>query len=180
MLLAIAETDTRVDVTSRYDMADMACGTSNHCFELRSGLPRECAADDTSACSSLCGSGKTNRCAGHEAVLNALWWLVWDRTGSDYHTPAGATVMRTKGNLSTCGTYVSLSAQSSGYGRGLAVAPPRGSLGPSLHEQTASGGRISMKNPLISVIMPSYNHALYISAAIESVLSQTVGDLELV
>src|SRR6266480_4353884 len=34
--------------------------------------------------------------------------------------------------------------------------------------------------PLASVVMLSYNHAPYLPAAIESVLTQTVGDLELV
>ena len=34
--------------------------------------------------------------------------------------------------------------------------------------------------PLVSVIMPSYNHEKYISTAIESVLNQTAGDLELI
>lgn len=34
--------------------------------------------------------------------------------------------------------------------------------------------------PVVSVIMPSYNHAAYIGQAIESVLSQTLADLELV
>jgi GT2 family glycosyltransferase len=35
-------------------------------------------------------------------------------------------------------------------------------------------------SPLVSVIIPSYNHAPYLSAAIDSVLAQTVEDLELV
>jgi glycosyltransferase involved in cell wall biosynthesis len=34
--------------------------------------------------------------------------------------------------------------------------------------------------PRVSVIMPSYNHARYIGEAIESVLAQTMGDLELI
>lgn len=34
--------------------------------------------------------------------------------------------------------------------------------------------------PLVSVLMPSYNHAPYLSAAIESVLAQTLTDLELI
>src|SRR3954465_12690440 len=34
--------------------------------------------------------------------------------------------------------------------------------------------------PLVSVVMLSYNHAPYLPAAIESVLGQTVEDLELV
>lgn len=34
--------------------------------------------------------------------------------------------------------------------------------------------------PLVSVIMPSYNHEKYISESIESVLGQTLGDLELI
>jgi predicted SAM-dependent methyltransferase len=34
--------------------------------------------------------------------------------------------------------------------------------------------------PIVSVIMPSYNHARYVRTAVESVLSQTVGDLELI
>jgi len=34
--------------------------------------------------------------------------------------------------------------------------------------------------PLVSVIMPSYNHDRYISEAIESVLNQTFGDFELI
>jgi glycosyltransferase involved in cell wall biosynthesis len=34
--------------------------------------------------------------------------------------------------------------------------------------------------PLISVLMPSYNHEKYIAESIESVLSQTVSDLELI
>jgi glycosyltransferase involved in cell wall biosynthesis len=33
---------------------------------------------------------------------------------------------------------------------------------------------------LVSVIMPSYNHALYISEAIESVLEQNIRDIELI
>jgi len=32
---------------------------------------------------------------------------------------------------------------------------------------------------LVSVLMPSYNHEKYIAQAIESVLNQTFGDLEL-
>ncbi|MDD2806168.1 MAG: glycosyltransferase family A protein [Elusimicrobiales bacterium] len=36
------------------------------------------------------------------------------------------------------------------------------------------------KAPLVSVIMPSYNHARYIGRAVESVLEQTAGDLELI
>lgn len=36
------------------------------------------------------------------------------------------------------------------------------------------------KAPLVSVIMPSYNHARYIGRAAESVLGQTAGDLELI
>ena len=35
-------------------------------------------------------------------------------------------------------------------------------------------------HPLISVVMPSYNHAAYVAAAVRSVLAQTVHDLELV
>ena len=34
--------------------------------------------------------------------------------------------------------------------------------------------------PLVSVIMPSYNHERFIAKAIESVLTQTLGDLELI
>ena len=34
--------------------------------------------------------------------------------------------------------------------------------------------------PLVSVIMPSYNHEKYISEAIESVLNQTFGGFELI
>jgi len=34
--------------------------------------------------------------------------------------------------------------------------------------------------PLVSVIMPSYNHERFVSEAIESVLNQTLGDLELI
>lgn len=37
-----------------------------------------------------------------------------------------------------------------------------------------------MRNPRISVIIPSYNHRLYIQEAIDSVLSQTLRDLELI
>src|SRR3546814_5043628 len=40
----------------------------------------------------------------------------------------------------------------------------------------SSGGRM----PRVSVIMPSYNHARYIGAAIESVLAQTMADFELI
>lgn len=36
------------------------------------------------------------------------------------------------------------------------------------------------KAPLVSVVMPSYNHARYIGLAVESVLTQTSGDLELI
>lgn len=34
--------------------------------------------------------------------------------------------------------------------------------------------------PLVSVVIPSYNHAAYISAAVQSVLSQSLTDLELI
>jgi glycosyltransferase involved in cell wall biosynthesis len=34
--------------------------------------------------------------------------------------------------------------------------------------------------PLVSVLMPAYNHAPYVSAAVESVLGQTYGNLELI
>lgn len=37
-----------------------------------------------------------------------------------------------------------------------------------------------MKNPTVSVIIPSYNHASYISEAINSVLAQTFTDFELI
>ena len=37
-----------------------------------------------------------------------------------------------------------------------------------------------MSGPTISVIVPAYNHAAYIIGALESVLSQTLGDLELI
>jgi len=36
------------------------------------------------------------------------------------------------------------------------------------------------ENPLISVILPSYNHAEFVAMAVESVLAQTVKDLELI
>lgn len=39
---------------------------------------------------------------------------------------------------------------------------------------------MSVRAPVISVIMPSYNHAKFISSAIESVLSQSITDLELI
>jgi glycosyltransferase involved in cell wall biosynthesis len=39
---------------------------------------------------------------------------------------------------------------------------------------------MSVRAPVISVIMPSYNHAKFISSAIESVLSQSTTDLELI
>lgn len=35
-------------------------------------------------------------------------------------------------------------------------------------------------NPLISVVMPAYNHERFVGAAIESVLHQSLGDLELI
>ena len=38
----------------------------------------------------------------------------------------------------------------------------------------------SDKNPLISVVIPSYNHSRYIGKTIDSILNQTVTDLELI
>ena len=35
-------------------------------------------------------------------------------------------------------------------------------------------------SPLVSVLMPAYNHAPYVQAAVESVLGQTYGNLELI
>lgn len=37
-----------------------------------------------------------------------------------------------------------------------------------------------MKNPVVSVVMPAYNHEKYIGAAIESVLNQSFGDFEFI
>jgi glycosyltransferase involved in cell wall biosynthesis len=37
-----------------------------------------------------------------------------------------------------------------------------------------------METPLVSVIMPAYNHAAFVGPALESVLAQTSGDLELI
>jgi len=37
-----------------------------------------------------------------------------------------------------------------------------------------------MTNPLVSVVIPAYNHEQFIGAAIDSVLNQTMGDLELI
>ncbi|TAE04306.1 MAG: glycosyltransferase family 2 protein, partial [Bacteroidetes bacterium] len=37
-----------------------------------------------------------------------------------------------------------------------------------------------MKNPLISVIVPNYNHAPYLLERIESILSQSFQDFELI
>ena len=34
--------------------------------------------------------------------------------------------------------------------------------------------------PLVSVLMPAYNHAPYVRAAVESVLGQTYGNLEFI
>ncbi len=41
-------------------------------------------------------------------------------------------------------------------------------------------GNISERTPLISVVIPAYNHERFVGAAIESVLGQTVDDLELI
>ncbi len=41
-------------------------------------------------------------------------------------------------------------------------------------------GNISARTPLISVVIPAYNHERFVGAAIESVLGQTVDDLELI
>ena len=38
----------------------------------------------------------------------------------------------------------------------------------------------SVKKPLVSIIIPAYNHEKFISAAVDSVLGQTVNDLELI
>ena len=38
----------------------------------------------------------------------------------------------------------------------------------------------SVDRPLISVIIPAYNHEKFIGAAVDSVLTQTVADLELI
>ena len=38
----------------------------------------------------------------------------------------------------------------------------------------------SVKKPLVSVIIPAYNHEKFIAAAVDSVLNQTVNDLELI
>ena len=40
--------------------------------------------------------------------------------------------------------------------------------------------RFKAEQPLISVVIPAYNHEKYIGAAIDSVLNQTVSDLELI
>ncbi len=45
-------------------------------------------------------------------------------------------------------------------------------------KQMLEGGR--MKNPLVSVIMPAYNHERYVGEAIESVLNQTFTDFEFI
>ncbi len=38
----------------------------------------------------------------------------------------------------------------------------------------------TLAHPLVSVLMPAYNHAPYVRAAVESVLGQTYGNLELI
>ncbi|MDO9334195.1 MAG: glycosyltransferase family A protein, partial [Dehalococcoidales bacterium] len=38
----------------------------------------------------------------------------------------------------------------------------------------------TLAHPLVSVLMPAYNHAPYVRAAVESVLDQTYGTLELI
>jgi glycosyltransferase involved in cell wall biosynthesis len=38
----------------------------------------------------------------------------------------------------------------------------------------------TLAHPLVSVLMPAYNHAPYVRAAVESVLRQTYGNLELI
>jgi glycosyltransferase involved in cell wall biosynthesis len=40
--------------------------------------------------------------------------------------------------------------------------------------------KIGQKSPLVSVVIPAYNHERFIGAAIDSVLGQTVSDLELI
>jgi glycosyltransferase involved in cell wall biosynthesis len=37
-----------------------------------------------------------------------------------------------------------------------------------------------MSTPLLSVVIPAYNHEPFVGAAIESVLGQTASDLELI
>jgi glycosyltransferase involved in cell wall biosynthesis len=37
-----------------------------------------------------------------------------------------------------------------------------------------------MKNPKVSVVIPAYNHEKYVGEAIQSVLNQTLKDLELI
>ncbi len=44
----------------------------------------------------------------------------------------------------------------------------------------ASMSTVEIKQPLISVIIPAYNHERFIAAAVDSVLQQTLSDLELI
>ncbi|MBA3756056.1 MAG: glycosyltransferase, partial [Nitrosomonas sp.] len=39
---------------------------------------------------------------------------------------------------------------------------------------------VEIKQPLISVIIPAYNHEQFVGAAVDSVLQQTLSDLELI
>src|SRR4051812_16613935 len=40
--------------------------------------------------------------------------------------------------------------------------------------------RMSVANPAVSVVMPSYNHEAYVEDAVRSVLTQSLDDLELI
>ena len=50
----------------------------------------------------------------------------------------------------------------------------------SLSEKLAITPQISDTHPLISVVIPSYNHAHFLSEAIESVLKQTYPNYEII